>query len=152
MKLVDRDDPILKNKTEPYTGDFKSLRPLAFEMFNNMKKWGGIGLAAPQIGEDLRMFVMKGYNSWGFRDAIVAINPSIDYLSPEKHNGEEGCLSFPGDVVQCERPAVVYARYTDIKGVEWENILTQSYARCFLHELDHLNGITMHERGELKDE
>lgn len=94
----------------------------------------GIGLAANQVGLNLRVVSIKGIDSCLF-------NPQIVHASEEKDVMEEGCLSFPGMVFKIKRSKSIRVRFTDALG----NVQTQSYAgltaRCIQHEIDHLNGI-----------
>lgn len=113
-------------------------RMLAFMTTNE-----GIGLAAPQIGVSRRLFVMH----------IPELGPRVCF-NPEAHDATtdqtmtigEGCMSFPGDSVFVTRPRKLWARYQDASGNWHEEELEGLAAICYQHELDHLNGITMHDR------
>lgn len=98
----------------------------------------GRGLAAPQVGRLVRVFVMK-------RDAgtnIYAFNPEIIATTGEQ-SGEEGCLSFPGLYPRIKRPAQVEVAYVGAQGEPYHRTLIGIDARCFCHEFDHLNGRTI---------
>lgn len=111
------------------------------QMFDFMHKENGIGLAAPQIGISKRIFVMSVYGV--NRDCF---NPEILQDGAELAEFEEGCLSFPGESCKIKRPDTIIVRYQNYAG-EWAQAsLTGLEARCFQHELDHLDGITMHDR------
>lgn len=106
-----------------------------------MHREGGIGLAANQCGERIRMFIMLiDGNFW------ECFNPEIIESNTDLTEFNEGCLSFKGEYVIIKRPSVIDVRYYDSKGTEHVERLEGLPARCFQHELDHLNGITMHDR------
>ena len=114
---------------------------LASEMQQLMLQEHGIGLAAPQIGVSRRVFVMQiGSRSWN------CFNPEITESSDLWEEFDEGCLSFPGDHCIINRPQWIRARYQDHRGDWQEEKLEDLPARCFQHELDHLDGITMWDR------
>jgi peptide deformylase len=116
---------------------------LAEQMFVFMKKNLGIGLAAPQIGLSKKLFVME-------IDSVrrVCFNPEITDHSTDLTEYVEGCLSFPQDECTIKRPSAVSVRYQTAAGTWVEEQLQGLEARCFQHELDHLNGITMHDRAK----
>jgi peptide deformylase len=114
------------------------------DMIETMFAYDGIGLAAPQVNIPVRMFVM-GYKNVPesaqafFNPIVVANTESIDEL-------EEGCLSFPGIYVNIKRPRAIKARWQNSLG-EWEESEFDGYnCKCFLHELDHLEGIVFQDR------
>ena len=114
---------------------------LVMRMTAAMRQYGGIGLAANQVGERVRLFVMliDGHN-W------ACFNPEILESSTDLTDFDEGCLSFPGESCIIKRPNTIDVRYYDVAGIEIIEKLTGLPSRCFQHELDHLNGITMHDR------
>jgi peptide deformylase len=116
---------------------------LAEQMFSFMKKNNGIGLAAPQIGVSRRLFVMEID-----RVKRVCFNPEITDHSTDLTEYIEGCLSFPQDECKIKRPGIVSVRYQTAEGIWIEEQLQGLEARCFQHELDHLDGITMHDRAK----
>lgn len=115
----------------------------AKNMLTFMREQGGIGLAATQIGLRNRMFVMEiNEKQW------QCFNPEIEKLGDDLVEFDEGCLSFPGKSCKIQRPNTVDIRYQDANGKwHWET-LTDLASRCFQHELDHLDGITMWDRQE----
>jgi peptide deformylase len=114
---------------------------LVIRMLQVMHEHHGIGLAANQVGERIRMFVMYiDGHSWG------CFNPEIVQTYNDLTNFDEGCLSFPGETCIIKRPDTIDVRYYDVAGIEVIEKLTGLASRCFQHELDHLNGITMHDR------
>jgi peptide deformylase len=113
---------------------------LASGLVETCRKQNGIGLSSNQCGLEYRVFVM------GAGDEYVAyFNPKILSTSGEKHM-EEGCLSFPFLNLNITRPEQVEIEYQDFTGVKHTKTFTGISARCFLHELDHLNGIVYTSR------
>lgn len=106
-----------------------------------MHREGGIGLAANQCGERVRMFIM-------LIDGVFweCFNPEITEFSTDLTEFNEGCLSFKGESCIIKRPSTINVKYYDAKGKDHVERLEGLPARCFQHELDHLNGITMHDR------
>ncbi|MDE2334072.1 MAG: peptide deformylase [Rhodospirillales bacterium] len=131
----------LKTRARPVvSADAGAVRDLIARMFATMYAAPGIGLAAPQVGSLLRLFVvdlMPGEKP----KPMVLINPEIVAASKETAVREEGCLSLPGQYAEVERPAHVVMRFEDETGarrqVEAEGLL----GACLQHELDHLEGI-----------
>ena len=102
---------------------------------------GGVGLAAPQLGIKKRIFIMGN-----FIKLVACINPKIVSLSDERDNDLEGCLSFPDLFMKVKRPASAVVQYHTISGELVERELTGFECRVFLHEYDHLIGITFNHR------
>ena len=114
---------------------------LAKNLLEFMMAQNGIGLAAPQVGISKRVFVMKiGVRSW------ACFNPEITESGDDFTNFDEGCLSFPGDQCTISRPNAILVRYQTATGDIVNEELLGLASRCFQHELDHLDGITMHDR------
>ena len=120
----------------------ESIVELAEAMKVKMVEWNGIGLAAPQVGKNIRMLVMR--LSTGKTE--VMINPRISWCSPERVKMEEGCLSIPGEYEWIERPSKVRVKFQTTEGEFKYWCLHKMDARVFLHEYDHLEGILMTER------
>jgi len=114
---------------------------LANKMIKLMKKQHGIGLAANQVGIGRRMFVMRFQNN-----DIACWNPEIISVSDAQSNFDEGCLSYPDQTCEITRPAEINVLYYNCVGKEFQTHMTGIESRCFQHELDHLNGITMWDR------
>lgn len=136
MKLVPEDSPLLRTKLEPF--DFKnpSADPIKLVklLVKEMNKRGGIGLSANQLGLKERVFVMKT------EPLTCCFNPRIVEVSEEEVLLDEGCLSYPGLFVKIKRPKMIVARYADINGEMVTKTFDGITARCFQHELDHLEG------------
>ena len=120
----------------------ESIVELSEAMKAKMVEWNGIGLAAPQVGKNIRMLVMR--LSTGKTE--VMINPRISWCSPERVKMEEGCLSIPGEYEWIERPSKVRVKFQTTEGEFKYWCLHKMDARVFLHEYDHLEGILMTER------
>jgi peptide deformylase len=118
-----------------------------------MRNMGGIGLSANQVGIKKRAFVMDKINlneDVNKRDPLVCFNPVVVEELGGEQPGREGCLSYPGLSLQIKRSYTINVRYEDETGKEQSAQLNGINARCFLHELDHLNGIRFTEKVDNK--
>jgi len=135
LRLVSK--PIEKVTTE--------IRKLADDMFETMYDAPGIGLAAIQVAQPLRLITMdlarKNEEGEVTPQPRVFINPEILTSSEETSVYEEGCLSIPEYYVEVERPAKVRVRFTDLDGKLHEEDAEGLFATCIQHEIDHLNGV-----------
>jgi len=133
-------DPVLTTPASPVTDFDKELRTLVADLIETMHDAPGAGLAAPQIGVSLRVFV------WDVDDEIGhLINPTLD-LSDELQDGEEGCLSFPGLRYETPRALRAVAKGFTMHGEPITVEGTEFLARALQHETDHLNGILFVDR------
>ena len=142
MKLIYEHDPVLKEKAESW--DFKNhvnAAVIESEMLETMRSSNGIGLAANQVGLLRRVFVMKLQDG----REIGCFNPWIMFGDNDKITGEEGCLSFPNLWLKVKRDNKITASYLDNTGKQCIIELEGIDARCFQHELDHLDGVTFTE-------
>jgi peptide deformylase len=131
----------LRRKARPVgPGDDDIVRALVPRMFAAMYDAPGIGLAAPQVGVGLRLFVMDLMRD-DVSTPITLINPQIIAVSTEHATREEGCLSVPGQYADVTRPAQVKVRYHDIEGVRHEIEAEGLLGACLQHEVDHLDGV-----------
>ena len=134
-------DPRLRAKAKPVAaGDGDAVRALSEKMLAAMYAAPGIGLAAPQVGEMLRLVVIDLQKDEQ-QDPIVLVNPEIVAASKELATREEGCLSLPGQYAEVTRPAVVKVRYQDLTGAKREIEGEGLMAACLQHEIDHLDGV-----------
>jgi len=118
----------------------EDLQELVRDMTDTMYAESGIGLAAPQVGVNLRVIVVDVEGPDGNRDALKLINPQI--LSSEgREKGEEGCLSIPGFTALVERPQKIKVQAEDPEGGRIELDAEGMLARVICHEVDHLDGI-----------
>ena len=99
-----------------------------------------LGLAANQVGIAYRVMAMNVQNGVYAGQQIVMANPEVTKLSEEFWEHREGCLSFPRVELTVARPKFVYARWQDIQGKEHSTVFSDLDAKCFLHEIDHLDG------------
>ena len=137
FKLVSEDHPILKEVMPDFDFSNPPVNPNQFasSLVETCKLHKGYGLSANQCGFKYRVFVM------GAEDNYVAFfNPKVAKTYDEAHM-MEGCLSFPFLGLRITRPAAVDVEYQDFNGENKTAHFTGISARCFLHELDHLNGI-----------
>lgn len=137
LEFVHETHPILSTQLPPVDPE-TNVEHLSKEMFMIMWLNGGIGLAAPQVGIAVRMFVMGPQQGPNY----VCINPEIVEAAEEQENAAEGCLSFPSLWLNIKRPKWVHARYTTLSGETVEQRFEGLLARCYTHELEHLDGIT----------
>jgi peptide deformylase len=148
IKLTKR---VLHKEAKPVVFDKPfQLQKLAVRMMGFMVENKGIGLAAPQIGISKRLFVMFS-EDWQNKFKYF-FNPSVLESSKETNIDTEGCLSFPGEHLEIERSNWIKIEYYDYLGNKWSDEELSGYtARCYLHELDHLNGITFNDRVSVYD-
>src|SRR6185295_17279432 len=145
-------DPVLRVKCRPVETFDAALRKLAANMVETMHAAPGVGLAAPQVGVDLRLAVVDTSVGEDPRQVHILINPEIEHREGLETD-VEGCLSLPGITDKVDRPAHVRIRSTNFEGervqIEAEGFL----ARALCHEIDHLDGIlfTDHLRGLRKE-
>jgi peptide deformylase len=110
-------------------------------MLATMYKAPGIGLAAPQVGDLLRLVVLDLGKDESAREPMVLVNPEIVAASTEVAVREEGCLSLPGQYADVERPARVKVRWRDLDGARREMEAEGLLGVCIQHEVDHLDGV-----------
>lgn len=136
-KLVPSTDPILTTKLEPFDFENPPVDPkeLANHLIEVMDKHNGIGLSANQLGMEHRVFVMRT------EPRLVCFNPVLTFESEDQAVMEEGCLTFPLLYVRIKRSSWIRAKFFDENGEIQTQKFTGITARCFQHELDHLNGV-----------
>lgn len=132
----------LKLKLKPAVfSNYWINQDLVARLVKVMQQHRGIGLAANQVGERVRVFVMQIYGqNW------VCFNPEIVLDHNDLVDFNEACLSFPGETCIIKRADTIDVIYYTETGLEMKEKLTGLASRCFQHELDHLNGITMQDR------
>lgn len=143
-------DPLLRTKCAPVPDFDKGLRRLVADLSETLADAGGAGLAAPQIGVNLRVFAyvgidkdMEDYGSMGH-----IVNPVLIEQSPEEVTDIEGCLSIPGLEFELARSRRVVAEGSDMYGEPLRVEGTERLARCLAHETDHLDGVLFIDRLE----
>ena len=140
MELIKAPNEFLEKQVVPFNFDTMDADKISKQMIEMMLKYKGVGLASNQVGIDAQIFVM------GEENPITVINPMVTEVGTEKIEMEEGCLSFPGLYMKVKRPSVVSVQYLDTKQKECIIKLEGFHARVFLHEFDHLQGITFDQR------
>lgn len=150
------DDPVLRKQALSIDAITPEIEKLGRDMIETMILHKGVGLAGPQVGVMLRIFVIQDervneMGEWIVSEPEVIINPVLSKPSHEKEVMEEGCLSLPGLHVYVVRPKTIHIRYQNIKG-EWiEEAVTDFRARVMMHENDHLNGVLTIDRMDKKE-
>jgi peptide deformylase len=133
-------DPILRKVAEPVTDFGPALGRLVADMAEAMYAEPGVGLAAPQVGISLRLFIADGA-IFGFTDGRTLVVANLEILSAEgEQTGEEGCLSFPGVYEPVTRPLRCRIRAQGLDGAAFEMSCEELACRAIFHELDHLEG------------
>lgn len=138
LPIVQFPNPVLAMNCQPVQEINDQIRRLAADMGETMYKAPGVGLAAPQVGEPIRMVVLDV--SEEKNNLMTLINPVITQRSQEQEIGEEGCLSLPGILEKVSRSTEITLKYTDLEGKEQELHADGLLAICIQHELDHLDG------------
>lgn len=169
LPVVAYGDPVLRKEADEVSEGMEDLSLLIDNMWETMYRAEGVGLAAPQVGRSLRLFVVDGSpfgegeeGDLGCKDfKRVMINPVLFEESEEECDMEEGCLSIPGVREPVTRPVSVKVEYYDADWVLREEALTGIAARIVQHENDHLDGVMIPDyapalrkamlQGKLKD-
>lgn len=146
-------DPVLHSAASPVTEVDETLRTLVADMKETMAAAPGVGLAAPQVGVPLRLFVYRWTDDDGIIHEGVAINPvlwitPVPIGEPDEESESEGCLSFPGERFPLRRSPRAILRATDLEGNPFEVETDGWLARIFQHEFDHLDGLLYVDRLE----
>ena len=139
-KILLYPDPRLLMRSAKINIFDKNLVNLSKDLIDTMYDADGVGLAAPQIGINKRIFVMDCSSENEEKDCRVVINPEIEHASEELGSYKEGCLSIPGITEEISRPKVIKVLYQDVNGVLQRDTYDDLWSICFQHELDHLNG------------
>lgn len=142
---------VLRKQSEELTPEYPDLKKLIEDMFLTMAAADGVGLAAPQIGKNIRLFVVD-CSPWGDEDEACKeykrafINPEIYEVSEETDLFNEGCLSLPGLHEDVRRPVAIRMRYLDENFEEHDELFDGFRARVIQHEYDHLDGKVFTDR------
>jgi peptide deformylase len=146
MRITQLGEPVLRQVAKPITKvKRRELEQLIGEMIKTMRKAKGVGIAAPQVGKSLRLFIVAPEPSVRYPNApkippIAMINPVLVSHSKATHKMVEGCLSIPGIRGEVPRYNQVRIRFYTPAGQVKEAILKGFVARIFQHEFDHING------------
>lgn len=151
LPIIAYGDPVLRKRAKDIEPGSIDVKALSETMYETMYAASGVGLAAPQIGQSIRMFVVDGEplnedepeedidpGLIGFKK--VFINPEIIEEAGDDWGFEEGCLSIPGIRGEVVRPEIIVIRYFDTDWVEHEEEYEGMAARIIQHEYDHLDG------------
>ncbi len=151
LPIIAYGDPVLRKRAKNIEPNSVDVKALSDNMYETMYAASGVGLAAPQIGQSIRMFVVDGEplnenepeedidpGLVGFKK--VFINPEIIEEAGDDWGFEEGCLSIPGIRGEVIRPEIIVIRYFDTDWVEHEEEYEGMAARIIQHEYDHLDG------------
>ena len=145
LEIVNYPAPVLLTVGKPVEHFDDRLKTFVRDMFETMYSAKGVGLAAPQVADSRRIFVMDCSHETDESQKIAAINPEVIFTEGEQ-NGDEGCLSFPGLYVPVTRRQRAVLRAQDVKGNWFELDGADLTARCILHETDHCDGIVFLDR------
>ena len=147
LRIAHYPEPVLLTVGKPILEEeFNAdLERVVSDMFETMYDAGGVGLAAPQVFDSRRLFVMDVPDEEGKSNKLTFINPEVIRVEGEQ-TGEEGCLSFPGVFQAVQREMRVIVKAQDVKGDAFELDLKDLAARCVLHETDHCDGIVFLDR------
>ncbi len=142
LKITLCGDPILRQRAKTVRKVTRDVRRLAADMLLTMRDAHGIGLAAPQVGVQKRLFVADVPE----HSPMVFVDPEIVFMSSESSTYKEGCLSLPGFEGDVIRPDRIVVQALDEKGERFQLDASGLLSRCIQHEIDHLNGILFPDR------
>src|SRR5438552_7366910 len=145
-RIYETPDPVLRQTSKPVETFDHELKTLVADMFETMYEAPGIGLAAVQVGEPIRILVIdlqepEEEGGEPVRDPRVFINPEIVEHSDHEVPYTEGCLSVPDQYAEVDRPDRIRARWLGLDGKARDEEITGLLATCLQHEMDHLEGI-----------
>ena len=148
-RIFETPDAVLRQISKPVETFDDALKTLVADMFETMYDAPGIGLAAVQVGEPIRLLVIdlqdpkdpEDPESPIVRDPKVFINPEVLWHSETEVPYTEGCLSVPEQYAEVMRPDRIRAKWRDEKGNSFEEEIDGLLAVCLQHEMDHLNGV-----------
>lgn len=150
--LIYYDNPILRQKSKPVGNITDQIKKFAREMAEAMVHYNGVGLAAPQVGQLIRIIVIRDEyvndeGEYSLGPPEILINPQLSRpSSKETITMPEGCLSLPGIHAEVARPAAIHVQYQTIDGRKVEEKANGFRARVIMHENDHLNGVLYIDR------
>ena len=151
LKLIPPSDPRVQTAIAPFDDamlkdeGFKDRKELTDKMYELMKKYGGIGLSANQVGKPYRMFIMGDNPNIEKGRKWVCINPEITDMSKQTIRYKEGCLTFPFLFLDIERPQKIKVKYLNEQLETVEEEMDGIVSRCYQHELDHMQGTVFTE-------
>jgi len=145
-RIYETPEPVLREISKPVTAFDDNLKTLVADMFETMYDAPGIGLAAVQVGEPIRLLVIdlqepEEEDGEPVRDPRVFVNPEILWTSDHEVPYTEGCLSVPEQFAEVMRPDRIRAKWQDVDGKTYEEEIDGMLAVCLQHEMDHLEGV-----------
>ncbi len=143
IRIIIYPDPRLKKQSTPVKTFDNALKELADRMFILMREARGVGLAAPQVGQNIRLFVMNATGKP--EDDRIYVNPVLSESAGDEE-AEEGCLSLPGVNIQVLRSQKMRLQGRDVAGQPIDEIGDGYISRIWQHETDHLNGVLLLDR------
>ena len=149
LKVSRMGHPVLRKRTvlvQPDEINTSSMQRLIDDMFDTMNEYVGIGLAAPQVHQERRLFVAGVDDPNSTMQPVVMINPEIEVIDDEKEEDWEGCLSIPEIRGKVLRAKNIRVRFLDRHGRSQQLTATGFPARVIQHETDHLNGVLFVDR------
>ena len=141
MQILTEDHKLLRRKAKRIDKVDDTIRNVAISMIKTMIENDGLGLSGNQVGVMKRIIIVSVDG-----EPKVMINPEIVSMSEENCSMTEGCLSFPGQFYDIDRPAELVVKYRSMSGRPMLENYTGITARCIMHEIDHLDGIVFTER------
>ena len=144
LEIIHYPDPRLRKISEPVERFDENLKALVAKMFELMRAHKGVGLAAPQVGQNIRLFIMNPTGEAG--DDRVYINPTLSEPAGAEEEGEEGCLSLPEILGNIMRTKTLRMDAQDVEGKPFSDTKSGYEARIWQHEFDHLNGTLIIDR------
>lgn len=151
LPIVIYGDEVLRKPCVPIAPDYPEVKKLVEDMFSTLEAAEGVGLAAPQIGRNIRLFIVD-CTPWADEDPSCTdykrafINPEIYEFSPEKKTYNEGCLSFPGLHADVQRSLSIRIRYLDEAFEPHDEEFVGLKAWVIQHEYDHVEGVVFTDR------
>ena len=143
LQLTPNTHPILHERVKKCSYDLDRPK-ISKILYENMMLHNGVGLSANQIGINERVFIM--IKDLEYNEVITCFNPRIIKRSSKTCVMEEGCLSYPDEFIEVERPESVVVKYEDVDKVDHKIKLEGLAARIFLHEFDHMEGINFTQK------
>jgi peptide deformylase len=143
LEIIHYPDPRLRKLSAEVEAFDEPLKQLVDRMFVLMRQHKGVGLAAPQVGQNIRLFIINPTGD--LKDDRVYVNPMLSEGEGEE-TAEEGCLSLPDIHLDVPRNKTMKLEARDVAGNRIEETQTGYVARIWQHELDHLNGILLLDR------
>lgn len=153
MKILKGDQELLRTVSEEIQEITPKLEMLAIEMLVAMKDAGGIGLAAPQVGESVRLIVFDcSQGSGNTNDFGILFNPRITLINNNKHLVPEGCLSFPKQERMIDRYTTIGVEYMSPGNFDMYREFTGLAAQVIQHEVEHLDGVLLIDHEEVEED